>query len=465
MNQAITKGWLSEAPADRLQRYIFLVDRVDRAENIFAAGFRSVMVAEDQPGFFALAALADFLNRPETMASRFLFVLSMSTKTRNDETRSALKGFDTVDGWRIFYKKDFFASPDHVEDLQKALNDFVDQLEGPRQENIKLSRLSEIQERPAEWLIAGYIPRSQITLLCGDGGCGKTSIWANLAAAVSTGKKSIFEEQVPFDIHREPADVLFFSGEDSVETVLKSRLEKAGVDASRIMLLDITDPNFKKIKIGSPALEKVVADNRPALLIVDPIQSFLPVTLDLSSRNQVRQSMETLIELAAKYETTVLGICHSNKRSGVSGRKRMADSADLWDISRSVLIAGKAEDGFYCSHEKSNYGPMQSTILYRLDDGIAKYSGTTDLKDADFVSESARPRPAPARNEARALIMDYLKDGQEHPVSDLDDNLRAAGVSMATLKRAKQDMKQDGILRFIPSGFGPDKRWFVKLAR
>lgn len=29
-------------------------------------------------------------------------------------------------------------------------------------------------------------------------------------------------------------------------------------------------------------------------------------------------------------------ICHTNKRKGAFGRDRIADSADLWDIARSV---------------------------------------------------------------------------------------------------------------------------------
>ena len=40
-------------------------------------------------------------------------------------------------------------------------------------------------------------------------------------------------------------------------------------------------------------------------------------------------------------EPLFLIIEHANKQSGVWGRKRIADSADIWDISRSVIMAGK----------------------------------------------------------------------------------------------------------------------------
>ncbi len=50
---------------------------------------------------------------------------------------------------------------------------------------------------------------------------------------------------------------------------------------------------------------------------------------------------------------------HTNKRPGVSGRGRLADSPDLWDIARSVLMMGRCKNStegqIYLSHEKSSY--------------------------------------------------------------------------------------------------------------
>lgn len=80
-----------------------------------------------------------------------------------------------------------------------------------------------------------------------------------------------------------------------------------------------------------------------------------------------------------KYGVTFMIVVHTNKQSGIWGRKRFADSADKWDIARSVLIAGEAKDGLrYISHEKSNYGPQGSTVLYRLDSGTVKFQSYTD---------------------------------------------------------------------------------------
>lgn len=43
------------------------------------------------------------------------------------------------------------------------------------------------------------------------------------------------------------------------------------------------------------------------------------------------------------------------------GRKRIADSSDIWDIARSVLIAGEAGNNLrYLSQEKCNDAPLST---------------------------------------------------------------------------------------------------------
>ncbi|MDE8704062.1 hypothetical protein PZH32_13985, partial [Adlercreutzia equolifaciens] len=61
-------------------------------------------------------------------------------------------------------------------------------------------------------------------------------------------------------------------------------------------------------------------------------------------------------------------VVHVNKQSGVYGRKRIADSSDIWDSSRAVLMLGETpEKGIrYLTQEKSNYGKLGETVLYTL---------------------------------------------------------------------------------------------------
>ena len=75
----------------------------------------------------------------------------------------------------------------------------------------------------------------------------------------------------------------------------------------------------------------------------------------------------------------------------------------------------------------------------------------------------AAAHQAPARDTAKEFILDYLKDGAKE-TSDLDEAMKAMGISIGTLKRAKADLKTDGKLEYFNEGFGPSKKYYCKLS-
>lgn len=334
--------------------------------------------------------------------------------------------------------------------------------------SLEMVAMDSAQEKSPDWLIMDYMPRYQITSLAGDGGSGKTTVWCALAAAVSSGKKSFLENFIPDDWgDGEPQKVMFFSAEDSFEYTLKRRLRKNGAILENIFSIDIADDRFQDIKFNSPFLEQLLEKYRPALCIFDPIQAFVPPDIRMGDRNAMRSCLAPLIGYGEKYGTTFLIVEHANKQSGVWGRKRIADSADIWDISRSVIMAGETnEQGIrYLSHEKSNYGLTGSTVLYAIEDEVICFKGYTCKKDKDFVTEvDYTTRQAPQREEAKEFIFDFLKDGEKE-VSELDEMAAAMSISKATIKRAKADLKKDGKIKYrtVSMGRGQGTRFYIFL--
>ena len=333
---------------------------------------------------------------------------------------------------------------------------------------ILLKSLNDTEVEAVDWLIPGYIPQAQITLLAGDGGSGKTSLWCNLAAAVTTGKMSVFDEGIgnPFWTDRKPGNVLFFSAEDSVPKVLKRRLQKAGADESRVHFLDLTDENFKRIMFDSSELKQLISTYKPQLCVFDPLQSFIPGTVQMGSRNQMRQCLSPLVGLGEAYGTTFVIVLHTNKKQNVSGRMRIADSADIWDIARSVLIAGKTEGRHYLSHEKSNYGELSETLLFSIDDGGVVFEGTTTQRDRDFVLEQVRETNrviAPIRSGVKDFILDYLGDGEPHETKDVAESVALTGASRKTFDRAKRELRAEKRVVFFSTGFGEKKKGYMQL--
>ncbi len=328
----------------------------------------------------------------------------------------------------------------------------------------KIITMEEVEEKEAEWLVYPYIPKNCITIMGGDGGSGKTTTWCGAAASISAGKKVFFDSIPENFLVCNPQKVLFFSSEDSMEHTLKAKLRKCGANLRNILSVSLQDKLFKDIKFNSPILEALIERERPALVIFDPLQSFIPPNIQMGQRNTMRDCLSCLLGLGEKYSCTFLVICHTNKQSGVYGRKRISDSSDIWDIARSVLIVGQTSDGKrYMSHEKSSYDEAGQTAIFTINDGIAVFEQYSDKKDRDFVQEmDFDTRQAPQRKDAEHFIYEFLRNG-EKLTKELDEAAEVAGISKNTLNRAKTELRKRRLLGSKSVGYGQEKVFYSYL--
>lgn len=323
--------------------------------------------------------------------------------------------------------------------------------------------LDDFEEQEATWLVDGWIPEGQITLLASDGGVGKTSLWVNIVAALSAGKRCILDSR---DVAREPLKVAFLTTEDSVRKKLKGKLRLAGANMANIVTPDFAadrDGKLRGLKFGSHDMERFVRHFKPTLCVFDPVQGFVPPEINMGSRNAMRDCMAPLITLGEETGCTFLVVCHTNKRKGAWGRDRIADSADLWDVSRSVLMMGKTEDEGvrYLSNEKNNYAGLCETLLYSIDgDGLVHTEGTSWKRDREYMQDAAANVSAPKRDDCKTWILNKLDDaGGDMPTKELEDMAKAAGFSYATIRRAKGELKTAGQIDTLQTGGAKDKVW------
>lgn len=158
-------------------------------------------------------------------------------------------------------------------------------------ENLLVS-LNDVEEKEASWLVPQRMPKGQIIILAGDGGSGKTSCWCSLAAAISTGAQVFFDETPKEFFESEPQKVLFFSSEDSLEYTLKARLRKAGANFNNIFSVDLKNERFSEIKFNSKLLKELIEQVKPALIVFDPLQAFIPVDMQMGQRNAMRACLK-----------------------------------------------------------------------------------------------------------------------------------------------------------------------------
>ena len=246
--------------------------------------------------------------------------------------------------------------------------------------------LTDFQEKEAEWLIPGWLPRGEITLLASDGGVGKSSVTCEIAAALSRGKACLLDEEGTV---REPQSVLILNAEDSVETQLLGKIRQLGGDLSRIFALDVsTGKSMSSIKIGSTDMAGIIRYFKPALCILDPLQAFLSADVNMAARNAMRNYLEPLHELG-------------------------------------IVMAGYTgeNDTRYLSHEKSSYAGQMETVLFTVENGLPVVTGYSNLRDADYVQQRAwrdTPEEKPNAELLNALVELADPAGEKkHPYNEL----------------------------------------------
>lgn len=327
-------------------------------------------------------------------------------------------------------------------------------------------RMSEVEPEAIEWTVPGLIPNREITLLCGDGGVGKGLFTAQLVDYVTTGRTSKLFQTV----REQPGNVVILAGEDSVDAVLCPRLKAVEADFEKIQ---VATSNYYYHQTGQmPYLDdeslwvKIESVN-PSLVVIDPIQSFLPPNVNMNSRQQMRGLLQKLRGMAQECGFSLLLVMHTNKGTGASGRNRLNGTADLWDAARSVLMMGREQNGdrVYLSHEKNSYGEPAQTILFttetvEIEKGLKAarlaFDETTERKDADFVHE--KPEKAVGKSETvQRMILSILSERPERKMESValkNEVIARIGCSGSTYDHARSALTKDGLIRNEKQGRG-----------
>ena len=346
-----------------------------------------------------------------------------------------------------------------------------------------LVTLEDIEEEEVEWLIPGWIPKGAITTLCADGGTGKTTLWANLLADLSNGKPTILEQfglSGLFDgweqDQRVPQKCMFVVAEDSVAKVLKRRLRAAGANMLNVQLIHVPEKDHEyaeKFKFVTEELRRLIKESEAAVCVFDPLQCFIPDGKDMSKRNHMRSCLSPFVALGEETGCAFVIVMHTNKKTEVGARGRMADSADMWDISRSVIMMGQADSAGkgYISNEKNSYAPLAKTVLFSRDGDRLIYEGTSEWRDADFAkAKKTRNNEDQVQSKLETCknrVIQRLQGSEENTASseEITNYLTGCGVSKYTRETALAQLKSNGQIEYTKKKLDGEKkaRTYIKL--
>ncbi|MBH9577863.1 AAA family ATPase [Inhella proteolytica] len=326
---------------------------------------------------------------------------------------------------------------------------------------VRLVCASDVKLEPVRWLWPGFLPAGMFTVLGGAPGCGKTTIALSMAATLS--------RALPWpDGTRcaEAGDVLIWSGEDA-RPVLAARLRAMGADLDRVRFIEgVDNPLRNEADAFDPGrdmpLLEATAARLPALrlLILDPIVS--AVAGDAHKSNEVRRSLQPMVDLGQRLGCAVLGITHFSK--GTAGREpveRITGSLAFGALARMVLVAAKgrmgegedAEAERVLLRAKSNIGPDSGGIGYALErkEVAAGVEGQWvrwgqclqgSARELLADAEATEDDESTALDDACAFLSSELAHGPK-PAKYLLSEARHAGHSERTLKRAKNRLGVD----------------------
>jgi hypothetical protein len=177
----------------------------------------------------------------------------------------------------------------------------------------------ELVGPPVEWLILDFIPKNELSLVYGDGGCGKSS-WGGWLASEVTNRHGSF----------------IFAGIEEPFERFAQRAVQGGALEER--LFDIPQAYKLRFPRDADALEEALMLAKPTCLYFDSIMSHFPPGNDGTNiAERTRHVLGSLSGVAQRTGVTIVGIFHENKAGEYSG------STEMRNVARYLLHAQREE--------------------------------------------------------------------------------------------------------------------------
>jgi hypothetical protein len=302
--------------------------------------------------------------------------------------------------------------------------------------------MSDIKDKPTEWLWPGYVPRGEVTIVEGDPGTNKSSLLYDLAARLTKGTAMPSVKGG----HGRKGGALFLIGEDSLEKTVKSRLAAAGADLKMVAVMDnvVIPDDMLRIKA---AIQKIGAK----LLVVDTVNDFL--NCNVLGNKAVRDALRPLRELAEQTNVAVVIVRHFNKSPSNNSLHRGGGSVAITAVARSQLKLYKHPDDSHLRvllQDKSNLGPLSPALVFEVvpvDKSAFRleWHGETDLTIEDL---ERKHKSSPRSDAADEFLLDKLADEPKEITWLIE---QAKGICS---KRTLDDAKKRLELKTIRKGKG-----------
>ena len=330
-----------------------------------------------------------------------------------------------------------------VENPNQLLKIFYQSLQGLSTENgekmeeqkcvLKIIKMSDVQLQEIEWLWYPFIPYGKLTIIQGDPGDGKTTLVLNIAAKLSKGECLDENMQIA-----EPINIIYQTAEDGLADTVKPRLELAGADCEKIMVIDESE---KSLSMIDKRLEEAIVKTGARLLILDPIQAYLGGGMDMNRANEARDMTKKLGALAEKTKCAIILIGHMNKAAGNKAAYRGMGSIDFFAVARSVLLVGRIEGEANTRavvQIKNNLAAFGHAKAFELSERGFQWLGDYEIT-VDEVLGGIAPK-ANKMEQAKKILRELAEAQNAVQNNEVFELAEEHGISKRTMDNAKKEL-------------------------
>jgi hypothetical protein len=333
-------------------------------------------------------------------------------------------------------------------------------------------RLSEVEMRPVRFVDKPLLQADAFHAVVGRKGAGKGTVIANIAARVTRGKLG------------ERRGVVWISSEDSPAIDIRPRVEAAGGDPDRILVVKhgwIQLPRDIDL-ITSAVISFDRANDRAfdvAMVVIDPVGNHISGR-NSNSETDIRDAIAPLNAVADERGVMIFAIRHLSEKECSRGVLAAILGSSAWvQVPRAVLAVVRDDEDPQLAHVQCVAGnrlpPGTPGRMFRIEGVLlpgfeeevtrAVWAGAS-TKDVEAMLASPSSREPSRSDEAIERMLDVLEDEGDQEAERFDSRIALEfGLSAGTVRnlRGKLGKNGSGLVKAVPvlDENGNPERWLV----
>jgi RecA-family ATPase len=290
----------------------------------------------------------------------------------------------------------------------------------------------------------------KVVILEGLPGEAKTTLMLDIAARITTGR--------PMPLETDPmpvSSVVFLTGEDGLADTIRPRIDAAGGDPYRLLVVEVDDdscddPRDLVLPREVDLLRPVIYEDDVRLVVVDPLKAFLASGIDDYRDQHIRAALRPLARLAEELQITIVLIRHWNKTPNAKAINRGGGSVAYGAAARVVLVAASDPDDetrHVLAVAKNNLAEPAPSLSFHVegmfigpDEDIYTsrivWDGESPHTADSLAAQSDDAEEKDATEKARDFVRAALNDGPRK-AEEVTREAEQMGIKSRTLGRAR----------------------------